>query len=124
MQAREAIDRVEYYAERYLPVVLRTFVWALPHQYRVDAPAGTAVQVDLSTGGIWHLVSDGAGRWSLDEGTLGQPDARAEFTSDAAWRWFTGAAIPPEGLHVQGPRRCASLCSGCEASLCERAARC
>lgn len=33
----EAIDRVEGHAERYLPAVLRTFVWALPRQYRVDA---------------------------------------------------------------------------------------
>ncbi len=65
MQTREAVDRVEGYSQRYLPVVLRTFVWALPHQYRVDAPAGTAVQVDLASGGVWLLVSEGAGRWSL-----------------------------------------------------------
>jgi uncharacterized protein (TIGR03083 family) len=107
MQTREAVARVEGYSQRYLPVVLRTFVWALPHQYRVDAPAGTAVQVDLAAGGAWLLVSDGSGRWSLDEGTVATPDVRAEFTSDAAWRWLTGAAVPSDGLHLQGP---ANLC--------------
>lgn len=30
MQMREALGRVEGYAARYLPVVLRTFVWAVP----------------------------------------------------------------------------------------------
>jgi len=103
MQTREAVDRVEGYAQRYLPVVLRTFVWALPHQYRVHAQAGTAVQVDLAAGGAWLLVSDGSGRWSLDEGTVVTPDVRAEFTSDAAWRWLTGAALPSDGLHLEGP---------------------
>ncbi|GAB1645833.1 maleylpyruvate isomerase family mycothiol-dependent enzyme [Krasilnikovia sp. MM14-A1259] len=107
MQIREAVGRVEGFAERYLAVVLRTFIWALPHQYRVVASAGTTVQVDLAAGGAWLLVSDGLGRWSLDEGSEQAPDARAEFTSDAAWRWFTGAALPENGMLLQGP---AELC--------------
>src|SRR4051812_18754413 len=45
MQIREAVDRVENYPARYLTVVLRTFVWAFRYQYRVDAPAGTLVQI-------------------------------------------------------------------------------
>ncbi|GIE92521.1 maleylpyruvate isomerase N-terminal domain-containing protein [Actinoplanes regularis] len=107
MQMREAVGRADDFAERYLPAVLRTFVWALPHQYRVAAPAGTTVQVDLAAGGMWVLVSDGSGRWSLEEGVVEAPDARAEFTSDAAWRWLTGATLPRDGLLLQGP---AELC--------------
>ena len=38
MQIREAVGRVDDYASRYLAAVLRTFVWALPHQYRAPAP--------------------------------------------------------------------------------------
>jgi uncharacterized protein (TIGR03083 family) len=56
MQMREAVGRVEGYADAYRPTVLRTFVWALPHQYRVDASPGTTVQVDLRSGGRWHLT--------------------------------------------------------------------
>jgi uncharacterized protein (TIGR03083 family) len=103
MQMREAVGRVEGYAARYLPVVLRTFVWALPHQYRVEAPKGTTVQVDLAAGGRWRLTSDGSSRWSLDEGTAEAPDAHAEFTDEAGWRWLTGATLPPEGVRFQGP---------------------
>jgi uncharacterized protein (TIGR03083 family) len=44
-----------------LPMVLRTFVWALPHQYRAHAPPGTTVVVDLDTGGQWRLVAGHAG---------------------------------------------------------------
>src|SRR6266496_3777414 len=28
--------------DEYLPLVLRTFIWGFPHQYRAPAPAGTA----------------------------------------------------------------------------------
>lgn len=103
MQMREAVGQVEDFAERYMPVVLRTFIWALPHQYRVAAPAGTTVQIDLAAGGTWLLVSDGSARWSLDEGAVEAPHALADFTSDAAWRWLTGAPLPLGGLLLQGP---------------------
>lgn len=103
MQMREAVDRVEDYAERYLPVVLRTFIWALPHQYRVLAPRGTTVQVDLAPGGIWRLENRGSTRWELDEGPAATSHASARFVGDAAWRWMTGAHIPSEGLHLSGP---------------------
>ena len=103
MQMREAVDQPGDHAAGYLSAVLRTFVWALPHQYRVDASVGTRVQVDVATGGAWILVSEGSSRWSLDEGTSVMPDARARFTSDAAWRWLTGAAVSSEGQRLDGP---------------------
>jgi hypothetical protein len=103
MQMREAVGGVEGYAARYLPVVLRTFVWALPHQYRVQAPAGASVQVDLASGGTWHLTTDGSSRWSLDEGKAEAPDASVEFSDDAGWRWLTGAAYSTSGVQLHGP---------------------
>jgi uncharacterized protein (TIGR03083 family) len=40
MQMREAVDRVEAYRDDYLTVVMQTFVWAFPHQYRAAADPG------------------------------------------------------------------------------------
>ena len=77
-----------------LPTVLRTFVWALPHQYRPQAAPGTTVIVDLDTGGQWHLVAGPGQRWTLQDGVAGQPAARVAFTAEAAWRSFTGTTSP------------------------------
>jgi uncharacterized protein (TIGR03083 family) len=55
-QIRAAVARDT--STRRLPEVLRTFVWAFPHQYRVPATRGTTVEIDLDTGGQWHLVTD------------------------------------------------------------------
>ena len=102
MQMREAVGRVEGCADTYRPTVLRTFVWALPHQYRVDASPGATVQVDLTSGGSWHLTCDGFMHWSLGEGVVDQPDAQAVFSDDAGWRWLTGASLPPQGVLLRG----------------------
>ncbi|MGD0065800.1 MAG: hypothetical protein ABSB76_20425 [Streptosporangiaceae bacterium] len=34
-------------ADEYLPLVLRTFIWGFPHQYRTPAPAGTAIALEI-----------------------------------------------------------------------------
>jgi uncharacterized protein (TIGR03083 family) len=70
-QMREAIDRLEDYARRYLPTVLRTFVWAVPHQYRVTAPLGTEVEITLGDTGTWTLSAVEDSCWSLGEGRPG-----------------------------------------------------
>lgn len=86
-----------------LPTVLRTFVWALPHQYRVPAERGTTVVIDLDIGGQWRLVAGDAGRWTLEEGPVANPAARVTFTAEAAWRSFTGAALARDGFTRTGP---------------------
>lgn len=86
-----------------LPTVLRTFVCALPHQYRVRAEPGTTLLIDLDAGGCWRLVAQGADRWTLDEGAVAAPNASVAFTSDGAWRSFTGATLPPNGVSQSGP---------------------
>jgi len=66
-QMRDAVGRLGSYETVYLGIVLRTFVWAFPHQYRVHAAPGTQVEVSLDGGGEWTLVSDGRGRWEMHE---------------------------------------------------------
>ena len=34
-------------ADEYLPLVLRTFVWGFPYQYRVPAPDGTVIALEI-----------------------------------------------------------------------------
>ena len=102
MQMREAVGRVEGYAQRYLPTVLRTFVWALPHQFRVESPIGTTVQIDLASGGVWTLTCEGDARWNLHEGVAAGPAATATFDDAAGWRWLTGAPVPASGVKLAG----------------------
>ena len=63
----------------------------------------TTVQVDLNSGGSWHLTYEGSTHWSLDEGVVDQPDAFAAFSDDAGWRWLTGASLPHHGVLMRGP---------------------
>ncbi len=86
-----------------LPTVLRTFVWALPHQYHAPAEPGTRVAIDLDAGGTWQLTAEGAGRWALQEHADPDANASVALTSDAAWRSFTGAALPANGVRRSGP---------------------
>ena len=79
--------------DRLLPEVLRTFVWAFPHQYRPEAPQGTAVHLDFGTGGDWTLTRD-AGTWVLDEGTAAHPAAGLRMPAQLAWRQLTGLPVP------------------------------
>lgn len=99
---RDAIGRPGDHA-RLLPRVLRTFVWAFPHQYRAPAPDGTAVEVDLDTGGCWALVRDGD-RWTLREGGPRCPAARLGMAAPIAWRQLTGLPVPDEQVALDGDR--------------------
>ena len=87
-----------------LPTVLRTFAWALPHHYRVHAPIGTQVEVDLDSGGVWSLTSSGAGQWSLESSSGSAGAASVRFTGEAAWRSFVGQHLPDNEVTTSGPR--------------------
>jgi uncharacterized protein (TIGR03083 family) len=102
LQMRQAVARPGGYPEKYLPLVLRTFVWAVPHQYRVAAPAGTSVEIDLTSGGRWAVNSLGEGRWRLSEGAVQDATARVSFSDEAGWRWFTGALTPDHAVSSTG----------------------
>jgi Mycothiol maleylpyruvate isomerase N-terminal domain len=100
-QMREAVGRVDEHAAL-LPEVLRTFVWAFPHQFRAAAEAGTQVEISLGAAGVWTLTSDGAARWTLAPQRATCPRARLTLTSDAAWRQLTGAAMAKDSRHAEG----------------------
>lgn len=102
-QMREATGRPA--ANDRLPDVLSIFVWAFQHQYRVDAPVGVRVGIDLDTGGQWHLASQGKSQWTLKPGRAASQAAALTFTADAAWRSLTGASFPDEGITIAGPKR-------------------
>jgi uncharacterized protein (TIGR03083 family) len=85
----------------YLPLVLRTFIWGFPHQYRAPAPAGTAIALDITSVGAWTLTKT-ATRWTLDEGRTADPAASLQMTGDAAWRLLTGARYDPLQVQTSG----------------------
>ena len=99
---RDAVGRPGDHA-RFLPQVLRTFVWAFPHQYEARAPAGTVVQLDLGDGGPWTLTA-AHDSWVLDPGGAGSPAARLRMDGAVAWRQLTGLPVAPSDLQVEGDR--------------------
>jgi hypothetical protein len=103
-QMRDATGRL-IEPDPYLPEVLRTFAWAMPYQYQVDAAAGSQVMVSLGRGGTWTLIAAEDGRWSMTEGPAGNPSAWVALTEDAAWRLFTGAVVPEAAVDAGGDPR-------------------
>jgi uncharacterized protein (TIGR03083 family) len=102
-QMREAVGRVEDH-EALLPEVLRTFVWAFPHQLRVPAKAGDQVELDLGAGGTWTLTFSGDAHWSLAERRAsGDPVATLRLRAGRAWRMLTGAPVARDEVEATGP---------------------
>jgi uncharacterized protein (TIGR03083 family) len=108
-QIRDALERPSVEHAHLLDVVLRTFVWAFPHQYRPQAPEGTTLGLDLGEGRTWTLTCRGPA-WELDDGWPQAPTASVVATGDAAWRWLTG-----------GEARSGSIACGGDLALTEAA---
>jgi uncharacterized protein (TIGR03083 family) len=87
--------------EEFLPLVLRTFVWGYPHQYRAPAPAGTTVAIEVPGVAAWTLTRTAAA-WTLADGQPPEPAARLRMTGDAAWRLLTGAGYDPAQIELSG----------------------
>lgn len=100
---RAAVERPGAH-DRFLADVLETFVWAFPHQYAVDAPDGTRVQIGLDSGGTWHLIRSGR-RWILEPGPANAPTALVELSERAAWRQLTGLTVPDAAIRADGDAR-------------------
>jgi uncharacterized protein (TIGR03083 family) len=89
--------------DEHLPLVLRTFIWGFPYQYRTPARVGTTVAVEVPGIGAWILTRTATG-WSLDEGRAAAPAASLRISADAAWRLLTGARYDPRQLQLSGDR--------------------
>jgi uncharacterized protein (TIGR03083 family) len=98
-QMREAVGRVDDH-EAALPEVLRTFVWAFPHQLAPDLDV-QCVEIAIDSVGVWTLTPD-AGGWSFSTGSAADADAQLRLTANAAWRMLTGAAFPADELTAAG----------------------
>jgi uncharacterized protein (TIGR03083 family) len=88
-------------ADEYLPLVLRTFIWGFPHQYRTPAPTGTAIALEIPGIGAWTLTKTAIG-WSLDEGQAAAPAASLRISGEEAWRLLTGARYDPSQAQLSG----------------------
>ena len=87
--------------DEYLPMVVRTFMWGFPHQYRAPAPVGTAVGLEISGVGVWTLIRSASG-WTLLAGQPADSAASLRTTGDAAWRLFTGAPYDVRQVQISG----------------------
>ncbi len=87
--------------DEYLPLVLSMFVWGYPHQYRAEAPVGTAVAVEISDAGAWTLIRSSIG-WTLEEGRATASAASLLMTGEAAWRLLTGAGYDRSQVRLMG----------------------
>jgi uncharacterized protein (TIGR03083 family) len=101
-QIRVAVGEEGHHAAKYLAVVIRTFIWAFPHQYHPVAEVGTQVALDIGGAGRWTLTR-AEHWWEIDEGSCDSPAARVVMTADAAWRSLTGADVDPLGITNEGP---------------------
>ncbi len=99
-QMREAVDRVEDH-DVTLPDVLRTFIWAFPHQFR-GAVGARVIRMRIDPLGDWTLSATDDGGWNLSTGSPGSADARLHLTADAAWRMLTGAEVPAASITAEG----------------------
>jgi hypothetical protein len=102
-QIQEAVlpARRDQPPDEYLPLVLRTFIWGFPHQYRAPAPAGTAIALEIPGTGAWALTKTATG-WSLDEGQAAAPAARLRISGEAAWRLLSGARYDAHQAQLSG----------------------
>jgi uncharacterized protein (TIGR03083 family) len=101
-QIREACTSdTDASADPHLGLVIRTFVWAFPHQYRPAAPPGTGVTVRIDPVGSWTLTRVGDA-WTLAEGLRPGAAATLTLTADTAWRLLTGARYDPSDIRTIG----------------------
>lgn len=87
--------------DEYLPLVMRTFIWGFPHQYKAKAATGTTVALTIAGVGAWTLTRT-ATDWTLDEGQADEPAAGLRMTAESAWRLLTGASYDTSQVQLTG----------------------
>lgn len=97
-QIREAVDVHLLTSPRWVRPALDAFMRGLPYAYQnIEAPDGTQVLVEITgeAGGAWTLARKG-GTWTLYVGSSEQVTARAQLSSEVAWRTFSRWISPAE----------------------------
>lgn len=97
-QIREAVGVPLLTNPRWVRPALDTFMRGLPHAYRnTEAPEGTDLLVEITgeAGGVWTLARKD-GTWTLYVGSSEQTTARAQLTSEVAWRTFSRWITPAQ----------------------------
>ena len=102
-QIREAVQPAgdDDKPDEYLALVVRTFVWGFPHQYRAPAAAGTTISLEITDIGSWRLTRTQAG-WELDQGQPAKPMASLRMDGETAWRLLTGAHYDSGRVELSG----------------------
>jgi Mycothiol maleylpyruvate isomerase N-terminal domain len=100
-QLLDALGEHDEHLDATADVVLDTFVWAYPHQYRTPAPAGTTVALRLGAR-PWTLTRQPPA-WELDPGAPAHADAGLVLSTDQAWRILTGADLDTGAIARDGP---------------------
>lgn len=103
MQIRETLDRVEGYRDEWLPEVMATLMWAVPHQFRAAATGPACIGIDVASAGTWSLTSTSDGRWDLSTEAPNRTDASLTLAADAGWHWLTGAPVTADDYEWDGP---------------------
>lgn len=99
-QIREAVGHGADLDTRFLPVVVDTFMRALPHTLRdIAAPPGTQVRIRVEGpgAGTW-IATARPDRWSLAEPATDNPAATVHFDTETAWRLCTRGIDPETAL--------------------------
>lgn len=106
-QIREAVlGETDHAGDEHIGLVIRTFVWGFPHQYRAVAEPGTVVALEVGGVGTWRLTRS-EDSWILDEGGTTEAAASLRISGDAAWRLLTGANYDPSQVQLSGSRELA-----------------
>jgi hypothetical protein len=100
-QLLDALDERDQRLDATADVVLDTFVWAFPHQYRPPAPAGTTVALQVETR-RWTLTRQAFG-WELEPGMPARVDAELVLSTDQAWRLLTSGEVDNATIVRHGP---------------------
>ena len=120
-QMREAVGRVRRSPADHLPEVLRTFMWAVPHQLGQPGRHVTTLQMTIAGVACWTLSPSGSG-WVMDERAAADPTADGDIfarrrvalvhrrehptgSSRSGWPGSNHRHWPPRARHRRTARR-------------------
>jgi hypothetical protein len=92
-QIRDAVDKPGILTAQFYPLVLETFMKAIPYRYRnVETKEGATIEIVIPSdaGGRWIFGYENK-RWNPLEPGKGNHDAVITFPAEISWKLFTKA---------------------------------